>query len=186
MHTFDPARDLASLHRLRTTIDELLELRSAELSIVVAEVSAWSPEHHLAHVTLANELVLRNVGSLAKGSGMLVVKGGEPHPRALAILAAGRLPRGEAQSPRIVRPPERVDRELFLRWLADVNRELDLLRPEHVVASELKVPHQLLGPLDATQWLRFGAVHTRHHLAIAIEALARRGHGALPELDELV
>ena len=41
-----------------------------------------------------------------------------------------------------------------------------------IVASELKIPHQLLGPLDAPEWLRFARVHTEHHLAIVDELLS--------------
>lgn len=185
MSSFDVRRDLDALRALCGTIDALLELDPATLSAVAPDVSCWSSEQHLAHVALANELVLRNLKSLAKGSGMLVVKGGEAHPRALELLAAGRLPRGEAQAPRMVRPPERVERELLLQWLADGKRELDALDPAQLVASDLKVPHQLLGPLDAPQWARFGAVHARHHLVIVDEVLAAlgaRANLALPSL----
>jgi hypothetical protein len=34
------------------------------------------------------------------------------------------------------------------------------------------VPHQILGPLTAARWVRFAAMHTRHHLDIAREVLA--------------
>jgi hypothetical protein len=71
----------------------------------------------------------------------------------------------------MVRPPERVQRELLLEWLADGRRALAALDPATVVAGELKIPHQLLGPLDAPQWARFAAVHTRHHLVIVREVL---------------
>ncbi|MBK7875332.1 MAG: DinB family protein [Planctomycetes bacterium] len=186
MPTLDPARDLAALSALQGTIDALLALDANVLSTVVPSVSGWSAEQHIAHVALANELVLRNLKSLVKGSGMLVVKGGEPHPRALELLAAGRLPRGEAQAPRMVRPPERVERALLVQWLEDGKRELATIDAAQLVASELKVPHQILGPLDARQWLRFGAVHTRHHLVIACDVLASVAPGArVPQLVEL-
>ena len=32
--------------------------------------------------------------------------------------------------------------------------------------------HQLLGPLSAALWVRFAAVHTRHHLLITREMLS--------------
>jgi hypothetical protein len=51
-----------------------------------------------------------------------------------------------------------------------------------IVSSGLKIPHQVLGPLDAPQWLRFAAVHTRHHLGIAYEVLAQLGATELPSL----
>jgi hypothetical protein len=137
----------------------------------VPAVSGWSPEQHLAHVALANELVLRNVKSIAKGSGLLLVQGGEPKPGVLAMLAEGALPRGRAQAPRMVRPPDSIERELLHQWLADGRNELAALDPATLAPGELKVPHQLLGPLDAPQWARFAAVHTRHHLVIVREVL---------------
>src|SRR5262245_54268775 len=172
MPAFDPARDLADLAVLYGTIDELLGRDPADLAAVVAARSGWSSEQHLAHVTLANELVLRNLASLAAGRGALIVRGGQPHPHAQALLAAGRLPRGVAQSPRMVRPPERVQRALLAQWLADGRAALAALDPRALVPSELKIPHQLLGPLDAPQWARFAVVHTRHHLEIVRELLA--------------
>jgi hypothetical protein len=177
---FDPASDLAALRALCDTIDRLLERAGAELLTVVPSVSGWSAEHHLAHVALANELVLRNLKSLAVGKGALVVRGGEAHPRALELLAEGRLPRGEAQAPRMVRPPEAVERELLLGWLADARRELATLDPRTLVPTEHRVPHQLIGPLDAPQWARFAAVHTRHHLVIVREILQHAAPDAAP------
>lgn len=148
-----------------------LALDPEVLRTSVPACSGWSIEQHLAHVALANELVLRNLASLAAGKGLLLVRGGEPHPRALECLSAGRLPRGEAQAPRMVRPPERVQRVLLEQWLADGRAALEALDPAALVAGEWKIPHQALGPLDAPQWARFGAVHARHHLAIVDEIL---------------
>lgn len=169
MTAFDPAADLAELGALQQAIEELLALDPATLARVAPSVSAWSSEQHLAHIALANELVLRNLKSLAAGSGLLVTRGGEPDPRALAVLADGRLPRGQAQAPRMVRPPERVERELLTQWLTDGRNALAELDPRTLLANEFKIPHQLLGPLDAPQWARFAVVHTRHHLEILRE-----------------
>jgi len=171
---FDPAAELAALRELQDELDELFALDPAHLTRVIPAVSAWSSEQHLAHVALANELVLRNLKSLASGRGVLLVHGAESNPRALAVLAEGRLPRGQAQAPRMVRPPERVERALLALLLADGRAALAELDPRTLPASEPKIPHQLLGPLDAPQWARFAAVHTRHHLAIVREILAAR------------
>jgi hypothetical protein len=172
MSPFDPARSLAELAAQYETIEQLLTLAPARLQAVLPERSGWSSEQHLAHVTLANELVLRNLKSLAEGQGLLIVRGGEPLPGTLEVLAAGRIPRGQARAPRMVRPPERVQPELLAQWLADGRAALAALDPRTVIASELKIPHQILGPLDAPQWARFGVVHTEHHLAIVRELLA--------------
>ena len=183
---FDPIADHAQLARLQELIERWLAEHEPALLHVAAGVSGWSAEQHLAHVALANELVLRNLKSLAKGSGLLVIEGGEPVPGALELLVSGRLPRGAAQSPRIVRPPAAVERGLLREWLSDGRRELAALDPHSIRATGQRIPHQILGPLDAPQWLRFGVVHTRHHLGIAREVLlahdGRHAHAlALPD-----
>ncbi|MBK7644744.1 MAG: DinB family protein [Planctomycetes bacterium] len=167
----DPAADHARLARLQAALDQWIEAAGELLARTTPAVSGWSAEQHLAHVALANELVLRNLKSLVAGKGALVVEGGEPKPGVREILESGRLPRGAAQAPRMVRPPETIERELMLGWLADARRELCALDPRAIVSGTLRVPHQQLGPLDAPQWLRFGVAHTRHHLLIAREVL---------------
>lgn len=172
MPSFDPAADLGELGELQGEMEKLLGLDPASLARVAPSVSAWSSEQHLAHIALANELVLRNLKSLASGSGLLVTRGAESSPRALAILLEGRLPRGQAQAPRMVRPPERVERVLLTQWLADGRAALTELDPRTLLPNELKIPHQLLGSLDAPQWARFAVVHTRHHMEIVRDVLA--------------
>lgn len=173
-----PTDDLATLLAQYDWIDRVLALDGAALRTSVPGLSGWDAEHHLAHIALANELVLRNLHSLGAGSGVLVQRGGEPVPRALELLETGLLPRGQAQAPRMVRPPERVDRALLAQWLGEARAGFRALVPTAIVPSELKVPHQILGPLDAPQWLRFAVVHTHHHLAIASELLAAQGCAA--------
>jgi hypothetical protein len=170
-----PQDDLRTLLAHYDWIDALLAAAPPALRSPAPAVSAWDAEHHVAHVALANELVLRNLHSLAAGAGALVQRGGEPIPQAHELMASGAIPRGRAQSPRMVRPPERVDPALLRQWLDEARAGYRALDPRAVVASEFKIPHQLLGPLDAVQWLRFAAVHTRHHLVIAREVLAAHG-----------
>jgi hypothetical protein len=168
---FDSTRNLRELSALYGEVEELLALDARRLAAEVPERSGWAPEQHLAHVTLANELVLRNLASLAAGTGALIVRGVEPHARAIAVLREGRIPRGQAQAPRMVRPPERVQLELVRQWLADGRTALAALDPARIVPGELCIPHQLLGPLDGPHWARFAVVHTRHHLEIVREVL---------------
>ncbi len=174
MSGFCPRTDLAQLRENYATIRRMLELRAGDLDRVVPEVSGWSADQHLAHLSLANELVCRNVRSLIKGEGPLLVDAGEPPPEALGVLRAGRLPRGAAQSPRMVRPPEQVRREYLVEWIEGNLREFDLLASQcdAIEAASRRIPHQILGPLSAVQWVRFGSTHTRHHLDIAREVLS--------------
>lgn len=170
-HDFPPEREFAVLRDLYREIDQLLERPPHELSRVAPSISAWSPEQHLAHLALANELIARNLSSLAAGSGPLVLQSGEPSPEVLAIFATGVIPRGRAQSPRMVVPPPQVERAFLLDWLAGNRRDFQALEPqcELLKAATGRVRHQTLGPLSAPLWLRFAALHTGHHLAIACE-----------------
>jgi hypothetical protein len=171
---FCPATELARLREDYVAIERLIERSSAELARVAPRVSGWSAEQHLAHLALANELVCRNLRSLLRGSGALVVPTGEPPPDALAVLQSGRFPRGAAQSPRMVRPPEVVRRDFLLEWLEQSRQEFESLAAlsGEIEAAAQRIPHQILGALTAVQWVRFAAMHTRHHLDIAREVLA--------------
>jgi hypothetical protein len=172
---FSPQLDLPRLKTLCALVDEWITKHGDAIGRPEPSISGWSAEQHLAHLTLANELIVRNLKSLTKESGALVVREAAQSETALAILHAGQLPRGRAQSPRMVRPPEVIERELMLEWLADVRQELKTIDPAQLPKGRVFVPHQLLGPLDAPQWLRFGVVHTRHHMVIAREVLAAGG-----------
>jgi hypothetical protein len=172
---FDPTVQLPFMRALCDVIDRVIERDEPLLRTPAPAISSWTAEQQIAHVALANELVARNLKSLARGSGALVVSSGEQVPRAIGLLASGRIPRGEAQSPRMVRPPSQPERELLLTWIADDRREIEALDPAAITSNGLFVPHQLLGPLDAPQWLRFAVVHTRHHLEIARDVLRALG-----------
>lgn len=170
--SFEP--EFAAFRACLFEVDGLLARPANDLQRVAPSVSGWSVEQQLAHVALANELVARNLASIAKGSGPLLLASGEPRPEALAVLVAGKFQRGLAQAPRMVVPPQEVERAYLLDWLAGNRRDFAALegRIAELGASTLRVPHQLLGPLSASQWLRFAAIHTRHHLDIAHEILA--------------
>ena len=166
--------ECAALRELYGEIDALLARPADEVRVVRADVSGWNAEQHLAHVSLANELVVRNLRSLLKGAGPFVVEVGELPQAALDVLASGKFPRGAAQAPRIVRPPDEVVREYLVEWLADNRRDFSALAAQarELEATTKKVPHQILGPLTAAQWMRFAAAHTRHHLEIVREIVS--------------
>jgi hypothetical protein len=174
--TIEPAHELARLRDAYARIDAVMALERESACHVAAGVSGWSAEEHVAHVALANELSLRNVLNLVARTGALIRPDGTPHPDGARALQAGVLPRGVARAPRMVTPPRTIDRELLVGWLADNRRDLTAVeeRAGELAGTPGRIPHQLLGPLDALQWLRFAAVHTGHHLAIVGEVLAPR------------
>lgn len=171
----DPLSELAAFDSAAQELLRLCDDDPARLGAVASAVSGWSALGHVAHVSLANELVLKNLASLQKGEGLLVQREATPNPEALRIVESGVLPSG-AQSPRMVRPPADLDHATARAWAAGV---ADLVprfaaRVDPARLARLWIPHQILGPLDFAQWARFGAMHTRHHLAIARAVLAAR------------
>lgn len=186
---FPVAAEFERWRRIHGAFEALFELGEARLRRPAPAVSAWPALAHLAHVELANELCLRNLASFARREGLLLQTGRTPDERVLALLAQGALPRGQARAPRMVVPPLDVELEMVRSWHRDnVLALAELARNPHLVASsELTIPHQVLGPLDAPQWLRFSVVHSRHHFAIAREVLVAVGEleAGLPRLPAL-
>lgn len=175
--SFPVAAEFERWRRLNGAFAALHQLGETRLRAAAPQVSAWSPLAHLAHIELANELCLRNLSSFARREGLLLQTGKTPSESVLGVLASGALPRGQAKAPRMVVPPLDVELDMVRSWHRDNVAVLaELARNPHLVeTSELTIPHQVLGPLDAPQWLRFAVVHSRHHFAIAREALLALG-----------
>lgn len=173
---FSPERDHRSLVRLQRRLLRWLERDDAELFGVREEVSGWSPAQHVYHVSLANEFSLQNVLSLVRDSGPLLAEPRGADPEAEALLRRGRLPRG-ARAPRFVSPPARLDRAGLDDVAGGCREGIEAVGQvlERVAEAPRIIPHQELGALDATRWLRFARVHTVHHLEI-LAAIARVGH----------
>lgn len=134
----------------------------------VASVSGWSVAQHLYHIALATDLAFRHVLALVAKKGRLIQEEGALGELAGAVLASDQTPRGEAQAPRMVTPDEEVNGE-YLAMELKANRDtLDKLRliAEDIAAAPGWIPHQTLGTLTARHWLRFAALHARHHWAI--------------------
>jgi hypothetical protein len=161
------ARDLAGLERSTRRVARALELAPGRLLAVQPRRSGWSPAQHLFHLSLANELSLKNAESLVAEKGLLIRPRGALSPEVVAVLRRGRLPRG-AEAPRFVRPPAVVDLDLVREVALGVRQALDRLGPatERIAAAPHGIPHQILGVLSAGEWVRFARMHTAHHLAI--------------------
>jgi len=124
--------------------------------------------------------------------GRLIQSEGELDPVAAAVLARDSAERGAAKAPRIVTPDDEVNRE-FLAMEQRGNRET--LGKLEEIADEIPeapgwIPHQVLGPLRAAHWLRFAALHARHHLAIVEDVVQGtrplRGSVAQPREQEML
>ncbi len=140
-------------------------------------VSAWSVPDHLYHLCLSTDFALRNVQSLVRGKGRLIVLEGEPNELAVQVLTDGTYPRGRSQAPRMVHPPEVIDEALLDQEVELLGQAFARTRAilEEVSAAPGRIPHQHLGALSAAEWLRFSRLHVRHHLAIARDVVAALG-----------
>lgn len=170
----DPGANLDALAAQLERLAEVLALPAETLLATATDVSGWSAGAHAFHMVLACDLSLRNAVSLAKDTGRLVREPEDQKDEALAILQAGKIPRGVAEAPRFVTPPPKLDLDLVRQLLGEVGEarakvaaDLDALR-----AAPRAIPHQLLGDLTGPEWVRFARVHTDHHLAILDEVLA--------------
>jgi hypothetical protein len=156
---------LARLDEIRALADDDTRLQARRPGL-----SAWSVAQQLHHSAIVAATIATAVRALLRGAGT------EDEPTseaARAILEAGQIPRGVADAPEgMVPDPEPAQAEILAlvdkarsRWRA--------LRDEaeELAACPRKAPHPLLGPLSATEWARFAAVHTGHHLAIVADII---------------
>ena len=166
----------ANLEALESSLGEVAALTDLDPETFLArtEVSGWSAAEHAFHLILACDLSFRNARSLALDKGRLVREPEDRNDEALAILAEGVIPRGEAEAPRFVQPPPRIDLELLATLTAEVREARTALAQDlaAVEAAPRAVPHQVLGDLTAPEWVRFARIHTAHHLTILREVLA--------------
>ncbi|MFT4538088.1 MAG: hypothetical protein ACI841_003716 [Planctomycetota bacterium] len=162
------------LRELRAAYGRLIQLR-AELGeaqfAVQGQLSQWSPAAHFYHLLLAGDLALRNVRSLVARKGRLIMQEGGPNALAREVLVRGTYPRGKSQAPRMVQPPDPIEKDLLAMEVDVFAKALDVadgLREEVLQAPGL-IPHHALAELTAAQWLRFARLHTEHHLAIVAD-----------------
>ena len=99
---------------------------------------------------------------------MRIVHDGEPTPLAIQVLTDEHYPRGESQAPRMVRPPEEVDPQLLSQELERSRESLERTRSSTAAIGGCagRIRHQILGQLNASEWLRFARLHANHHLEI--------------------
>ena len=161
-------RELVRLGAHLSRVERMLELPAEDLLTPREVRSDWSPGQQLFHMTLANELSLKNVSNLIARKGMLIRPLEDLPPRALKVLRRGRFPAG-AEAPRFVRAPDRVDLDLLRSIAGDVRTAHKVLvgRGDEIDAAPDGVPHQTIGVLSAAQWVRFARMHSAHHLRIA-------------------
>jgi hypothetical protein len=168
------ATDLAAV---RSQLDEIerLALDETRRDLAAPDVSGWAVAEQLHHVVLVLSTIAVALKRLAGGKGD---EGGVTGPEAKQILGSGRIPRGVATAPAGLEPKKGPEPEELIAAVEKAKaRFLPLAEKEDAFReSALSVPHPLLGPMTAAEWVRFAAVHNAHHLRI-VDDIVRAAAG---------
>lgn len=174
MDVFDEARRLAVFYE---ESEALLAGSDAHLFVVVAKVSGWSVAQQLFHSWKAAGQMLNASVMLHRGHGPINHEAEGPNRIGRIVLAQGRFPRGRAEAPAALHPPEDISRETL-------QTTLDRSRAKSVLLNDLlptlpgttgRLEHPYFGPLSATEWLCAARIHSDHHLAIIRDILKEAG-----------
>ncbi|MEM9665088.1 MAG: DinB family protein [Bacteroidota bacterium] len=162
----DPAADYHNLGAFYEATAGRLDDPADLLFTAEADVSGWSVAQHLYHILRANASTLKAAYRLGTATPPLPAQG-DPTREAMIVLRRGRLPKG-AQAPASVRPPPDLDLDGLRASHRMSQRMLDRVEPllPTILTLHGHLPHPLLGPLTAAQWLAFTRIHTAHHEAI--------------------
>ena len=154
-----------------TTEAYLDDLSTADLVESTSSVSDWSPAQHLYHIWRANASMLKAARLLA--SGRIDAEPARLSDTGRRVLREGRLPRGVAEAPEAVRPPDAPDRELLRETARRSREKLDAVADASAEIREADggLEHPAWGVLTAPQWVRAARIHSEHHGAIVADIL---------------
>lgn len=162
---------------LETVVEQLegLEAMAAGdetlLAQRVAAVSGWSAAEHLDHLARADTVTLDGIDAILRDPAA----GVPPSPTVVGrlVLWLRFIPRGRGRAPSVTRPGA-SDFEAVRSRLAGVRERFEGYRRRSgdLETSPAGLGHPYFGGLSPVQWVRFTAIHHRHHTKIAREVLA--------------
>jgi hypothetical protein len=155
MNQSNPTVLLTKLSEIENKI-EFRDVKDVEVS--KADV-AWHLDHMLKTINRLTEALESSDPSAYKSSFNV--------PRIMS-LTAGLIPRGRAESPQNVRPPEIILTDDILRQLLEVRKNIEKLQN---LEDNANFNHPVFGMLNKSQTIRFLEVHTNHHLKIVADIL---------------
>jgi hypothetical protein len=162
--SWDLGADLEKIEQQWTAVHEILT-DEALFALRATDVSAWSCGEQAGHILLVaratGRTIEQNLAEPERG------RDGAITPAVARMLEAGAFPRGRARAPDGVDPSGR-GRESFVALLPEVMSVWEGIagREEEVRSCPARAHHFALGHLTGAEWVRFGAVHGAHHLAI--------------------
>ena len=133
--------------------------------VAAPAVSRWSVGQHLEHVAKANTACMAAIRGLAAGEGD--APGGKPTLAGRVVLATGWIPRGRGEAPEFTVPEPQPSPDALRAAFEETRAATESLPP--LPRDKRTRPHPALGHFTAKQWLRFAAIHVKHHLAIIRE-----------------
>lgn len=144
---------------LVSEIENTIEFRDAKKEEISKADVAWHLDHMLKTINRITE-VLESSDPTAYESSFNFTR--------IASLTAGFIPRGKAQSPKNVRPPEIIYTDDILRQLLEAGESIKKLND---LDENANFDHPVFGMLNKAQTIRFLEVHTNHHLKIIADIL---------------
>ena len=148
--------------------------RMAELAGYLAYRDVISPEISQADIAWQLDHTLKAIIGLTEG-----LENSDPEFYALnfniartLVFTAGDFPRGVAQAPESVRPPEVITDTALLSQLALARTKIELLQN---LPERSSYDHAQFGLLNRNQVARLIEVHTDHHLKIIRDILVSEG-----------
>lgn len=155
----------AAVRSMSAALDSLaaaLDGAHGPLTAMAPRVSAWTIAQQIDHVLKANQLFFERIAG-AK----------EPLPGGIklmgrVVLSTGFIPRGVGKSPKAVLGEPLTGAQLRGSYAACRTAFDEACTREDLFVNAWPVAkHPYFGPLNAEQSLKFCAIHTRHHLALA-------------------
>ncbi|MEK7793667.1 MAG: DinB family protein [Candidatus Hydrogenedentota bacterium] len=162
----------ADFAKLNQQFDAVAEVLNSEkyFNVKNEKVSKWSCGDQAGHIVLAAQMMRGGLQANIDNPELNV--DGQPNEQGKAVMAGGDFPRGVAQAPEAIRP-EGKTRDEFIKLLASEKKAWNDLEKmsDKLVALKSRSPHPAFGPLSCSDWVRFVAIHSAHHLALVRDIL---------------
>ncbi|WP_299366061.1 DUF1569 domain-containing protein [Winogradskyella sp.] len=141
-------------------IDTKVQFRdSIDSSISTVDV-AWHLDHMLKTINkITDTLEISNPDDYSKSYFNF---------SRILSLSSGHIPRGRAQSPSVVRPPDSILTESLILQINMAKANVEKLK---LFDKKSHFNHPYFGQLNKAQAIRFMEVHTMHHLKIVSDIL---------------
>ena len=170
---WDLEKDFAKINQQWASVFAVLE-NEKYFDIGSDDVSAWSCGQQAGHIALVMESIADGIQeNLADPN-----RNAEGTLAAIApsVLTGGVIPRGVGQAPEGVKPGGRGSEEL-LELLKSSRKKWQAIEARSAQLGDCpaRFPHFAFGQLTSTDWVRFAAIHTAHHLKIIRDILKKSG-----------